>query len=338
LVFTLALLVPAVLGTTPGCTSGTSSGGTAGATGSAGTGSPGAGGTTGPAGTTGAAGAAGSGGGICAPPTSSAGVSTVTGPAVGAGLVPNSAITKKLSVTDLSHNPMFTVTGAWLADVTNRRTLDQDTFAWGFVALTYHGSVPICTVQLTALTYRDAAGNAVNPIPGASPYVSVGYVQAGTGMQCAGLKQTFRACIAPGESAFAGDHVTFSGTTLATTTVVGVDFASITGYTNEADAQPDINVAVTGYTIDPAPDANSPQALHVTLKNTGTASVTLAASVPYYLLDDQGLPLYYGTISGNQVTGTLTVGQTVTVSDTDVGFDGASTRILFLPAFTRLVQ
>jgi hypothetical protein len=262
----------------------------------------------------------------------------VSGPAVGAGLVANSAVKKTLQVTDLSHNAMFTITGAWLVDETSRRSLAQDPFAYGFVALTYHGSVPICSAQLNNFTYRDATGNNLNASLAISPNAEVAYVVAGTGMQCAGLKQGIGNCLAPGESAFTFDNIGFSGATLATTPIVSVDFTSITGNTTLADAQPDINVAVTGYTVDAAPDANSPQTIHVTLENTGTTSVTLGALVPYFLLDDQGLPVYYAAISGAQVAGTLTAGQTVTASDTNVGFDGSSTRVRFLPRFNRLLQ
>ena len=338
--FTVALLAPSVLAIVSGCGSPSSSGGTGGATGSAGTtGSAGraAGGTTGAGGAAGTT-SSGTGGGTCSPLTATVGVSTISGPAVGAGLVANSAVKKTLQVTDLSHNSMFTITGAWLVDVTSRRSLGQDPFADTFVALTYHGSVPICSAQLSTFTYRDAAGNNINANLGISPTNEAAYVHSGTGMQCAGLKQGIGNCLAPGESAIAWDHVGFSGATLATTPVVAVDFASITGITTLADAQPDINVAVTGYTVDAAPDANSPQALHMTLKNTGTGSVMLGGLVVYFMLDEQGLPVYEGAATGTQVGGTLTAGQTVTVSDTNVGFDGSSTRIRFLPSFNRLIQ
>jgi hypothetical protein len=330
-----------------GCSSPSSSGGTAGTTGTAGTGTTGsagraAGGTTGTAGragggTTGTAGTTGTGGGTCAPLTSTVGISTVNGAAVGAALQANSALKKTLPITDLSNNSMFTITGAWLVDMTNRSALGDNAFAFGFVGVTYHGSVPICNVQLNNFVYRDAAGNSQNANVAVSVDMNIAYVVGGTGMQCAGLKQGIPYCLAPGESGIAFNEIGFSGATLANTPITKVDFASITGGATVADAQPDINVAVTGYTVTTI-DANSPQTLNVTLKNTGTASVQLGALLPYFLLDEQGLPIYFASITGTQASGTLTTGQSITVSDTNVGFDGSSTRVIFFPRFNRLLQ
>ena len=332
-----AILAAAALGLAAaggaGCASPSTSGGTAGTTGTAGTGTTGSAGSA-AGGTTGAAGTMGTGGGNCAPLTSTVGISNVTGPAVGAGILANSAVKKTLQVRYLSNDPMFTVTGAWLVDMTSRRSLPDDAFAYTFVALTYHGSVPYCYGQIDALTYRDAAGNSINANLSLSTTAEFAAFEAGTAMECAGLKQAVNNCVGPGESVFAVDHIGFSGGTLAATPIAGVDFTSISGYTTVADSQPDIDVVVTGYTVDTI-DANSPQTLHATLKNTSNVSVMLLSLVNYFLLDEQGQPVYYGTFGGAQTYVALTAGQSITISDTTVGFDGSSTRIRFQPHFNR---
>ena len=314
-----------------GCGTSSSPGGTAGSTGSAGTGNPGT------AGTTGAAGATGTGGGSCAPLTSTVGISDVTGPAVGVGLVANSAVKKTLPITALSNDAMFTINGAWLIDPTSRHNLGGDPFAYTLVALTYHGSVPICSVQLNNFVHRDTAGNNVNATTLGIAAAGVAYVHAGTGMQCAALRQAVGECLAPGESGIAYIWYSFSGATLATTPIAKVDFASITGVTSLVDAQPDINVAATGYTV-ATTDVNSAQTLTATVKNTGTGMVQFNGTMSYFLLDEQGLPVYFGSMTSATAAGPLTAGQTTTISDTNVGFDASSTHVRFLPSFNRVLQ
>jgi hypothetical protein len=230
---------------------------------------------------------------------------------------------------------MFTINGAWVIDPTSRHNLGGDPFAYTLIALTYHGSVPLCSVQLGGFVHRDAAGNNLNATTLGIAASDVAYVYSGTGMQCAALRQAVPLCLAPGESAIAWIHYAFSGWTLATTPIAKAEFASISGTANLVDAQPDLNVTVTGYTV-ATTDVNSAQTLTATVKNPGTTTVQFNGSVYYFLLDEQGLPVYFSSMTS--AGGPLTAGQTATISDTNVGFDGSATRVRFLTRFNRVLQ
>ena len=114
-------------------------------------------------------------------------------------------------------------------------------------------------------------------------------------------------------------------TPIANSPIVGADF-TITGTTGIGDAQPDFKVAVTGYTVDTV-DMNTPQVLHLTLQNQGTKTIGLGSLIPFFILDDQGLPLYFSSISYTPTT--LAPDQTLAVTRNAVEFDGAATRIRF---------
>src|SRR5262245_54371401 len=205
-----------------GCGPGMSTGGAAGATGTAGTtGGAGPGGSAaGSAGATGTGGQAGTGS-TCTPPLMpGSGISVVTGPQVGIGTVANSALRKAITARDTSSNPAFTVTGAWLVDPTMRPSLSLTPSAFVFFAVPNQGSVPVCSIQLSKLVYRNAVGANINAMFALSETANSAYVVGATGMECGGQRDTWTGCLAPGESSFAWNLIGFQGASVASTPIV----------------------------------------------------------------------------------------------------------------------
>lgn len=316
----------------PACGGGSTNGGTPGSGGTTGTpgsaGASGRGGSTGsggsgPAGTTGVGGQAGTGM-TCAPLTQATGVSTVNGPAVGPGLHPNSALKKAIRATDTGSNPTFAIGNAWILAVTDRSTFASRSSGTGMIAVTNRSTAPICNVMMSNFAYRDAAGNNLNSTIAAPNYA---YVTSGTGMQCTGLYQPINDCLAPGETGWAFNSLAFTVAMIATTPIVSADF-TISGMTGVGDAQPDFKVAATSYSVD-AVDTSTPQPLHVTVQNTGTKLIAIGSLITFLLLDEQGLPAYFSSISVPNGTQNLMPGQSVTVTQNQIQFDGSSTRVQF---------
>ena len=300
-----------------GCGGGSSTGGTAGTSGAAGT--TGAAGT-GTGGTTGTGGQGGTGM-SCTPLTKTADVAVVTGPAVGAGRLANSALRKAITATDTGANPAFRVDGAWVVD-----PAAGDSLGFGFIALTNRGSTPACDVRINNVTYRDAAGTNINTSLAAGTTM---FVMGADSMQCTGLYQPVSGCLAPGDSSWGFLSIAFAANPVSSTPVASVDFTIAVNSPGIADAQPDFNVAVQSYTVDP-PDANRFQILHATVKNQGTKAMGIGAILPFFLLDEQGVPVYYSAFNIPSGTAAVSPGQSITLDRDRIQFDGSATRIHFV--------
>ena len=286
-------------------------------------------GTIGTAGTTGGAGPGGSAGTgpSCTPPLMpGSGISVVTGPQVGIGTVANSALRKAITARDTSSNPAFVVTGAWLVDPTMRPNMSLTSIAFVFFAVTNRGGVPLCQIQLSNLVYRNAAGASINAMLGVSETSNSASVVGGTGVACAGTDEAWPGCLAPGESSFAWNVFNFPGATVASTPIVGADFA-ILATTGLADGQPDFKLVVQSYTIGNTAGTTL-QSLSMAIMNQGSAPAALS-EVPWFLLDDQGAPLDYSAAKFLSIT--LAPGDSALVVDPAVEFDGAGTRVAFSP-------
>ena len=288
-------------------------------------------GMTGAAGATGGTGPGGSAGGqagtgpTCTPPLMpGSGISLVTGPQVGIGTIANSALRKTITARDTSSNPAFMVTGAWLVDPTMRPGQTYTPSAFVFFAVTNRGSVPVCDIQLSKLVYRDAAGANINAMFALSETSNSAYVVGATGMECAGLRDTWVGCLAPGESSFAWNLIGFPGASVATTPIVGADF-TILAATGLADAQPDFTLVVESYTVE-TPDPTMPQRMNITVRNDGPQPAAVGY-LPWFLLDEQGAPLDWSAVNTFRMI--LEPGQTGVLTDPNVVFDGAGTRVLF---------
>ena len=133
-------------------------------------------------------------------------------------------------------------------------------------------------------------------------------------------------CLAPGESSFAWNVFNFPGATVASTPIVGADFAML-ATTGLADAQPDFKLVVQSYTIE-STAGTTIQSLRMTIVNQGRRRPRSARS-RRFLLDDQGAPLDYS--AAKFVSITLAPGESAVVVDPAVEFDGAGTRVTFSP-------
>ena len=261
----------------------------------------------------------------CTPPLMpGSGVSVLTGPQVGIGTVANSALRKAITARDTSSNPAFTVTGAWLVDPTMRLNMSLTSIAFVLFAVTNRSGVPLCQIQLSNLVYRNAAGANINAMLGVSATSNSASVVGGTGVECAGLGEAWPGCLAPGESSFAWNVFNFPGATVASTPIVGADFA-ILATTGLADGQPDFKLVVQSYTIG-STAGTTLQSLSMAIVNQGSAPAALS-EVPWFLLDDQGAPLDYSAAEFLSIT--LAPGDSAVVVDPAVEFDGAGTRVYF---------
>ena len=113
------------------------------------------------------------------------------------------------------------------------------------------------------------------------------------------------------------------------TPVASVDFTIAVNSPGIADAQPDFKVAVQSYTVDPV-DANRFQIMHATVQNQGTKAMGLGAVLPFFLLDEQGVPVYYSAFTIPSGTAALSPGQSITLDRDRIQFDGSVTRVHFV--------
>jgi hypothetical protein len=325
-----------------GCGSGSSAGGTTaaggasghgGATGSGGAGGSvikfGTGGTAGSGGTRGGGGAGGSGGqssgqgGASCQPFTTDGFATVAGPTFGAALLADSDLRKSITARDTTANPAFSVGSAWVVDPTRKTGTSFSTTALVFISITNRSSSPACGVALSNVTYRDASGVDVSSQYGA---LATGNVAAQTAQICSLNLQGMPDCLATGQTSWSFHNLSYVGADLTGINIASVDFALTSNTAAHSYGEPGYRIAAQSYTVDTA--ANGSQTLNIVLKNLGPAAARLDGLAEILALDANGTPLLYSSVS---MSGTLQPQQSITVSKSNLVFDGSSTRLVVLP-------
>lgn len=215
---------------------------------------------------------------------------------------------KQIAVTVIGKNDSFSV-GTAVA-TRSSSTLPGAGYTYIIVPVTNIGKESLCLIQLTGLTYRDAAGVAlVTPNPYKTIFVtgSVGKLSSGA------FTDT---CLAPSETGFA-----IEVTPGLYTKVVKVEFTLTS--VNTGVASPSARVIPESYTT------GAIGSLVINVANKGQ-SPALVSRVTWFLLDDLGEPLFFGLT--NQVTGTFPVSGTRSIS-TYATYNGSGSRLLVFMNF-----